>query len=107
MDSQNAPHGTSPHGAARRAVEIIDVLVPRPGSRDHAVLLAGSRDERAELIAVLRAHGETGSVEISDTDLAALLLAGLRYPRAGRCPPRRPGREKLGRWNTPILAAPA
>jgi predicted RNA-binding Zn ribbon-like protein len=82
VDSQDAPHGTSPHGtsphgAARRAVEIIDVLVPRPGSRDHAVLLAGPRDERAELIAVLRAHGETGPVEISDTDLAALRRAAL------------------------------
>jgi predicted RNA-binding Zn ribbon-like protein len=72
VDSFQTPFGRSPHDAARRAVEIIDVLVPRPGSRDHAARLAGPWDERAELIAVLRAHGETGPIEISDTDLTAL-----------------------------------
>ena len=75
MDSQEAPFARSPHDAARRAAEIIDVLVPRPGRRAQAARLAGPRDERAELSAVLRAHGEPEPLEISEADLAALRRA--------------------------------
>jgi predicted RNA-binding Zn ribbon-like protein len=75
VDSQQSPFGRSPHDAAQRAAEIMDVLVPRPGSRDEATRLARTWDERAELAAVLRAHGEPEPVEISDTDLAALRRA--------------------------------
>jgi predicted RNA-binding Zn ribbon-like protein len=53
------------------------VLVPRPGSRDQAARLTRRWDERAELIAVLRAHGEAEPIEISDADLAALREAAL------------------------------
>lgn len=69
--------GSSVHDAARRAVDIIDVLVPRPGSRDEAARLAmpQSQDERQRLIAVLRAYGEPGPIEISDAGLAALRQA--------------------------------
>lgn len=77
MDSQQAPFGRSPHDAAQRAAEIIDVLVPRPGRRDQAARLAVPRDELAELIAVLRAHGEPEPLEISEADLAALRRAAL------------------------------
>ena len=77
VDSEGTPFGRSPHDAAQRAAEVMDVLVPRPGSRDEATRLARPWDERAELIAVLRAHGEPEPVEISDTDLAALRRAAL------------------------------
>jgi len=78
VDSQQGPFGRSPHEAALRAAQIIDVLVPRPGSRDQGARLAGRWDERAELIAVLRAHGEPDPVEISAADLAALRRAAAR-----------------------------
>jgi hypothetical protein len=67
------------HDAAQRAADIIDVLVPRPGSRDEIARRAQPRppDERERLIAVLRAHGEPGIIEISDADLAALRQAAL------------------------------
>jgi predicted RNA-binding Zn ribbon-like protein len=77
VDSQQAPFGRSPHDAAQRAAEIIDVLVPRLGHRDQAARLAVPRDELAELIAVLRAHGEPEPLEISEADLAALRRAAL------------------------------
>ncbi|MGD0063393.1 MAG: CGNR zinc finger domain-containing protein [Streptosporangiaceae bacterium] len=77
MGSQQGPFGRSPHDAAQRAAEVMDLLVPRPGSRDEATRLARTWDERAELIAVLRAHGEPEPVEIFDTDLAALRRAAL------------------------------
>jgi CGNR zinc finger len=69
--------GGSVHDAAQRAADIIDVLLPRPGSRDEIARLAspGPRDERARLIAVLRAYGEPGLIEISAGDLAALRQA--------------------------------
>jgi predicted RNA-binding Zn ribbon-like protein len=69
--------GRSVHDAAQRAVDIIDVLVPRPGSRDEAARRAMPQplDERQLLIAVLRAHGEPGPIEISDAGLAALRQA--------------------------------
>jgi predicted RNA-binding Zn ribbon-like protein len=68
------PLGSGVHAAAQRAADIIDVLVPRPGSRDEAARLAmpAPPDERQRLIAVLRAYGETGPIEISDADLVAL-----------------------------------
>jgi predicted RNA-binding Zn ribbon-like protein len=77
VNSPEAPFGRSPQDAAQRAAEIIDVLVPRPGSRDQAARLARRWDERAELLAVLRAHGEPEPIEISDADLAALREAAL------------------------------
>jgi hypothetical protein len=69
--------GGSVHDIAQRAADIIDVLLPRPGSRDEIARLAspGPRDERARLIAVLRAYGEPGLIEISAADLAALRQA--------------------------------
>jgi predicted RNA-binding Zn ribbon-like protein len=71
--------GSGVHDAAQRAADIIDVLVPRPGSRDEIARRAEPRplDERERLIAVLRAHGEPGIIEISDADLAALRQAAL------------------------------
>jgi predicted RNA-binding Zn ribbon-like protein len=72
----------SVHDAAQRAADVIEILLPRPGSRDEIARLAspGPHDERARLIAVLRAHGELGPIEISAADLAALrqAAAGLR-----------------------------
>ena len=67
----------SVHDAAQRAADIIDVLLPRPGSRDEIARLASPepRDERTRLIAVLRAYGEPGLIEISAADLAALRRA--------------------------------
>ena len=69
--------GSGVHDAAQRAADIIDVLVPRAGSRDEIARRAqpAPPDERERLIAVLRAHGEPGLVEISDADLAALRQA--------------------------------
>jgi CGNR zinc finger len=71
--------GSGVHDAAQRAADIIDVLVPRPGSRDEIARRAQPRplDERERLIAVLRAHGEPGIIEISEADLAALRQAAL------------------------------
>ncbi len=67
------------HDAAQRTADIIDVLVPRPGSRDEAVRRTEPQplDERTRLIAVLRAHGEPGPVEISDADLTQLRRGAL------------------------------
>ena len=77
MSHQDGPLGGSVHDAARRAADIIDVLLPRPGSRDEIARLAspGPRDERTRLIAVLRGYGEPGPIEISAADLAALRQA--------------------------------
>ena len=77
MSRTEGPLGGSVHDAAQRAADIIDVLLPRPGSRDEIARLAGPgpRDERARLIAVLRAYGEPGLIEISAADLAALRQA--------------------------------
>jgi predicted RNA-binding Zn ribbon-like protein len=73
------PLGSGVHDAAQRAADIIDVLVPRPGSRDEATRLAMPQppDERQRLIAVLRAYGEPEPIEISDAALAALRQAAL------------------------------
>jgi predicted RNA-binding Zn ribbon-like protein len=77
VSHQDGPLGGSVHDAAQRAADIIDVLLPRPGSRDEIARLAspGPLDEQARLIAVLRAYGEPGLVEISAADLAALRQA--------------------------------
>lgn len=71
--------GSSVHDAARRAADIIDVLVPRPGSRDAVARQADPRplDDRARLTAVLRAYGETGPIEFSPADLTELRQAAL------------------------------
>ena len=76
MASQKPLLGSSVHDAAQRAADLIDVLVPRPGRRDEAAA-ARLPDERARLTAVLRDHGETGPIEISDADLAGLRRAAL------------------------------
>jgi len=70
MTAQEAFLGSSVHHAAQRAADIIDVLVPR-GAGPHPP------DERARLIAVLRAYGETGPIEIPAADLAELRRAAL------------------------------
>lgn len=79
MDHPGALLGSSAPDAAQRAADVIDVLVPRPGSRDEAARLADPcpPDERTRLIAVLRAHGETGPFGISAADLASLRQAAL------------------------------
>ena len=79
MVSQETLLGSSVHDAAQRAADIIDVLVPRPGSRDEAARQAEPHppDERARLTAVLRAHGETGPIEISAADRTELRQAAL------------------------------
>jgi predicted RNA-binding Zn ribbon-like protein len=77
VNPTEGPLGSSAHDAAQRAADIIDVLVPRPGSRDEAARLAVPQppDERQRLTAVLRAYGEPGPIEISDAELAALRQA--------------------------------
>jgi hypothetical protein len=71
--------GRGTRDAAQRAADIIDVFVPRPGSRDEAVRRASPepQDERTRLIEVLRAHGESGPIEISEVDLAQLRQAAV------------------------------
>ena len=65
--------GSSVHDAARRAADILAVLLPRAGHR----LPVGSPGERAALIEVLRAHGETPPIEISAVELDSLRQAAL------------------------------
>jgi len=71
MTAQETVLGRGVHDAAQRAADIIDVLVPRPGRRADPDL----PDERARLTEVLRAHGETGPIEISAAELAGLRQA--------------------------------
>ena len=59
--------GGSVHDAAQRAADLLTVLLPGPGRP------AG----RAEVIAVLRKHGEPEPIEISAADLADLRRAAL------------------------------
>jgi predicted RNA-binding Zn ribbon-like protein len=73
VTSQAALLGTSVHGTAQRAADILSVLLPRAGNR----LLPGSADERAAVIEVLRAHGEPEPVEISPASLELLRQAAL------------------------------
>jgi hypothetical protein len=79
VNHTEGPLGSSVHDAAQRAADIIDVLVPRPGSRDEAARLAMPEppEERQRLIAVLRAYGEPGPIEISGADLVALREAAI------------------------------
>jgi predicted RNA-binding Zn ribbon-like protein len=65
--SQEPVLGSSVHDAARRAADLLAVLLPAQGHR------AG----RAELIAVLRTYGEPEPIEISAADLADLRQAAL------------------------------
>jgi len=60
--------GSSVHRVAQRAADIIEVLAPRNSDPP---------EERARLVAVLRAYGETGPVEISAADLTGLRRAAL------------------------------
>jgi predicted RNA-binding Zn ribbon-like protein len=82
VSTQEALLGANVRDAAQRAADIIDVLLPRPGSQDEIARRASPepQDERSRLIAVLRAYGEPGLIEISAADLAALrqAAAGLR-----------------------------
>jgi predicted RNA-binding Zn ribbon-like protein len=71
VTSQTALLGGSVHDAARRAADILAVLLPRAGNR----LRPGRQDELAELIDVLRAHGEPEPIEISAAELAGLRQA--------------------------------
>jgi predicted RNA-binding Zn ribbon-like protein len=59
--------GSSVHDAAQRAADLLTVLLPGPARP------AG----RAEVIAVLRKHGEPEPIEISAADLADLRRAAL------------------------------
>jgi predicted RNA-binding Zn ribbon-like protein len=70
MAAQEAFLGSGAHDAARRAADIIDVLVPRGAD-------PGPPDQRARVAAVLRAYGETGPIEISAADLTELRRAAL------------------------------
>ena len=63
----------SMHDAARRAADILAVLLPRPGNR----LVPGSAAERAALTEMLLAHGEPAPVEISPAALESLRAASL------------------------------
>jgi len=68
----------SVHDAARRAADMLAILLPREGSgsgqvRSASVLAA----ERAALVAVLRAYGEPDPIEISGADLDGLRQAAI------------------------------
>ena len=70
MSAQETFLGSSVHHAAQRAADIIDVMVPRGTGQPPP-------DQRARLVAVLRAYGETGPIEISAADLTGLRRAAL------------------------------
>jgi len=74
VTSQTALLGGSVHDAAQRAADILAVLLPRAGNR----LRPSSQDELAELIGVLRAHGEPEPIEISAAELAGLRQAAFQ-----------------------------
>jgi len=66
------------HDAARRAADMLAILLPREGNGAGQVRPASVRAaERAALIAVLRAYGEPEPVEISDADLDGLRQAAI------------------------------
>jgi predicted RNA-binding Zn ribbon-like protein len=71
VGSQTALGAGHVHDAARRAADVLAILLPRAGNR----LPPGSRDELAALTAVLRAYGEPEPVEISAAGLAGLRRA--------------------------------
>jgi predicted RNA-binding Zn ribbon-like protein len=72
MTSQAALLG-SMHDAARRAADVLAILLPRPGNP----LVPGSAAERAALAEVLLAHGEPAPLEISPASLESLRRAAL------------------------------
>jgi hypothetical protein len=71
------------HDAARRAADMLAILLPREGSgagqvRSASVRSASARAaERAALVAVLRAYGEPEPGEISGADLDGLRQAAI------------------------------
>jgi hypothetical protein len=73
----------SVHDAARRAADMLAILLPRPGrgsGRDQSRPDQSRPDrsgQRAALIAALRAHGEPEPVELSDADLDGLRQAAI------------------------------
>jgi predicted RNA-binding Zn ribbon-like protein len=76
MISQDALLGSSVHDAAQRAADLLAVLLPRAGPRNHRPS-PGSAGERAAVIEVLRAHGEPEPIEISAAGLDGLRQAAL------------------------------
>ncbi len=66
--------GGSVHDAARRAADILAVLVPWPGNR----LAPGGPEERARLAEVLREYGESEAAALGPADLAGLRRAAAR-----------------------------
>jgi predicted RNA-binding Zn ribbon-like protein len=76
MISQEALLGSSVHDAAQRAADLLAVLLPRAGRRNHRPS-PGSAGERAAVIEVLRAHGEPEPIEISAAGLDGLRQAAL------------------------------
>ncbi len=112
MVSQETFPGCSVHDAAQRAADIIDVLLPRPGSRDEAARQADPRplDERTRLIAVLRTYGEAGPIEISAADLTELRQAALDLREVFAAGDTRAAAERIngllaGRARPPRLTA--
>jgi predicted RNA-binding Zn ribbon-like protein len=73
VTTQAALLGSTVHDAAQRAADILAVLLPRAGNR----LSPGSAAERAEVTAVLRAHGEVLPAGISSAELDSLRQAAL------------------------------
>jgi predicted RNA-binding Zn ribbon-like protein len=75
--------GSSVHDAARRAAEMLAILLPgeeRVPGPDRARRDSARPDrarQRAALIAVLRAHGEPEPIEISAADLVGLRQAAI------------------------------
>lgn len=65
--------GSTVHDAARRAADILAVLLPRAGNR----LEPGSPGERAALIEVLRAHREPEPIQTGPAALAGLRQGAL------------------------------
>jgi hypothetical protein len=79
MVSHEPVLGSSVHDAARRAADLLAVLLPRedhgPGPGRSA---PGRPAGRAAVIAALRAHGEPEPVELSDADLGGLREAAIQ-----------------------------
>ena len=74
MTSQAALLGSSVHDAAQRAADLLAVLLPPAGPRNHR-LSPGRAGQRAAVIEVLRAHGEPEPIEISAAGLDSLRRA--------------------------------
>lgn len=74
MTGQAALLGSSVHGAARRAADLLAVLLPWPGRP----VEPESPALRTAVIAVLKAHGEPEPIEICDADLAGLRQAAVQ-----------------------------